>query len=102
MQKETRSFSLKEQMEASVKRKEQERKRQTERKRKKAKPPTENELLKMEIARELGFEHQILEKGFGSLTARETGRIGGLMTARKKRKKEGIDIEGEEHRTSLP
>ena len=44
------------------------------------------ERLKYEIAEELGLLDQVLEKGLKSLSAKETGRIGGLMT-RKKREK---------------
>ena len=44
------------------------------------------ERLKYEIAEELGLLDQVLEKGWKSLSAKETERIGGLMT-RKKREK---------------
>lgn len=43
--------------------------------------------LKYEIAKELGVLDKVLEKGWKSLTAKETGRIGGLMTRRKKSQK---------------
>ena len=101
--------SLKETMEASVRRKEEaaERRRKNSRP-KKVKPLTENDLMKLEIARELGFEDRIQAEGFGALTARETGRIGGIMTARKKEakrksieKKEENDFEGEKCCPSL-
>lgn len=42
------------------------------------------ENLKYEIARELGLLDQVLEGGWKSLSAKETGRIGGLMTRKKK------------------
>ena len=45
----------------------------------------EEEKLKYEIARELGVLDRVIEKGWKSLSAKETGRIGGLMT-RKRRK----------------
>lgn len=45
------------------------------------------EKLKYEIAGELGLLDQVLEKGWKSLSAKETGRIGGLM-ARKRKQKE--------------
>lgn len=45
---------------------------------------TPQEQLKYEIAEELGLLDQVLEKGWRSLSAKETGRIGGLMTRRKK------------------
>jgi hypothetical protein len=44
------------------------------------------ERMKYEIAEELGLLDQVLESGWKSLSAKETGRIGGLMT--RKRKKE--------------
>jgi hypothetical protein len=45
---------------------------------------TPQEQLKYEIADELGLLNQVLEKGWKSLSAKETGRIGGMMTKRKK------------------
>ncbi|MEW8956502.1 small, acid-soluble spore protein, alpha/beta type [Clostridium sp.] len=42
------------------------------------------EKLKYEIAEELGLKDKVDEMGWGGLTAEETGRIGGLMTKRKK------------------
>ena len=41
--------------------------------------------LKYEIAEELGLLDKVNEGGWKSLTARESGRIGGLMGKRKKR-----------------
>lgn len=46
------------------------------------------ESLKMEIAAELGLLSQIDSHGWHSLTAKEAGRIGGLMTQRKRKKNE--------------
>ena len=40
--------------------------------------------LKFEIAQELGLESKVIEGGWRSLTAKESGRIGGLITKRKK------------------
>lgn len=40
--------------------------------------------LKYEIATELGLFEKVKRDGWKSLTAKETGRIGGLMTKRKK------------------
>ena len=45
---------------------------------------TPEEELKYEIAEELGLLERVMENGWKSLSARETGRIGGLMTKRKK------------------
>ena len=44
----------------------------------------EEERIKFEIAEELGILDKVLENGWKSLSAKETGRIGGLMTGRKK------------------
>lgn len=54
---------------------------------KKKKAPTPEDLMKMEIAKELGLMGKVEEVGWGGLTAKETGRIGGLMTAKKKQRK---------------
>ena len=48
------------------------------------KPKTKEEVLKYEIAEELGLMDKIKEGGWKSLTAKESGRIGGIMTTRKK------------------
>lgn len=45
------------------------------------------EQLKYEIAEELGLLDRVKESGWKSLSAKETGRIGGLMTRRKKEMK---------------
>ena len=50
-------------------------------------PLTENDLMKLEIARELGVTDKIAAAGWGSLTAKESGRIGGIMASRKRAKK---------------
>ena len=41
---------------------------------------------KYEIAEEMGILDKVLESGWKSLSAKETGRIGGLMTGRRKEK----------------
>lgn len=46
------------------------------------------DLLKFEIASELGLSSKVLEQGWRSLTAKESGRIGGLMTKRKRQLKQ--------------
>ena len=43
----------------------------------------EEEKLKYEIAGELGLLDRVLKDGWKSLSAKETGRIGGLITRRK-------------------
>ena len=45
------------------------------------------EMLKFEIATELGLADKVIAGGWRSLTAKESGRIGGLMTKEKKEKK---------------
>ena len=42
------------------------------------------ERMKHEIAEELGLLERVKEHGWKSLSAKETGRIGGLMTRRKR------------------
>lgn len=42
------------------------------------------DMMKYEIAKELGLFDQVLKDGWGSLSAKDTGRIGGIMTRRKK------------------
>ncbi len=42
--------------------------------------------LKEEIARELGLEEEISEKGWANLSSRETGKVGGVMSSKMKRK----------------
>lgn len=54
------------------------------RKNKKKKIVTLEDRLKYEIAGELGLLDKIERDGWGELTAKETGRIGGLITVRKK------------------
>lgn len=46
------------------------------------------ERMKYEIAEELGILDQVLESGWRSLSAKETGRVGGIMTSRRKKHQE--------------
>lgn len=46
------------------------------------------EVLKYEIATELGLSNKVLEGGWRSLTAKESGRIGGLVTKKKREMKQ--------------
>lgn len=48
---------------------------------------TPEEKLKYEIAEELGLLGRVMEGGWKSLSAKETGRVGGLMTKRKREMK---------------
>ena len=58
----------------------------------------EEEKLKYEIAQELGLLDQVLEEGWKTLSAKETGRIGGIMNRRRKQKEKegGISQEKEQ------
>lgn len=51
---------------------------------------TEEEKMKYEIAEELGLLDRVMEEGWRSLSSKETGRIGGLIT-KKRREKEKSD-----------
>ncbi|MBA4697928.1 small, acid-soluble spore protein, alpha/beta type [Faecalicatena contorta] len=43
------------------------------------------EKLKYEIAEELGLLDKVMAEGWRSLSSKETGRIGGLITKRKRK-----------------
>ena len=43
------------------------------------------ERMKYEIAEEMGLLDRVLEDGWRSLSAKETGKIGGMMTSRKRK-----------------
>jgi hypothetical protein len=43
-----------------------------------------DEQLKLEIAKELGLYDKIMEFGWKSLSPKETGRIGGMLSRKKK------------------
>ena len=51
------------------------------------KKETLEDKLKYEIAAELGLTDKIKEVGWAGLTAKESGRIGGLITVRKREMK---------------
>lgn len=48
------------------------------------------EKLKFEIASELGLSDKVIKGGWRSLTAKESGRIGGLITKRKREMKKEL------------
>lgn len=54
---------------------------------KKRKPITPEEQLKYEIAEELGLLDRVMREGWRSLSAKETGKIGGLMAKKKRENK---------------
>ncbi|MBQ6874975.1 MAG: small, acid-soluble spore protein, alpha/beta type [Lachnospiraceae bacterium] len=45
---------------------------------------TAEEKLKLEIAEEIGVYDKVMTSGWRSLSAKESGRIGGLLARRKK------------------
>ena len=45
---------------------------------------SKEELQKYEIAKELGLFDRVMSEGWGSLSARETGKIGGILAKRRK------------------
>lgn len=45
---------------------------------------TPEDTMKYEIANELGLGEKLSQVGWGGLTAEETGRIGGLITRKKR------------------
>lgn len=45
------------------------------------------EEMKYEIARELGYLDKVMTSGWNSLTAKESGRIGGIITKKKREMK---------------
>jgi hypothetical protein len=47
----------------------------------------QDELYKFEIAMELGLGEKVLTEGWRALTAKESGRLGGILASRRKREK---------------
>ena len=54
------------------------------------------EIVATEIAEELGLLDKVVAEGWKSLSAKETGRIGGLMTKKKKEMQAKLQKEDEE------
>lgn len=50
------------------------------------------ETVKYEIAKELGYLDKVMTTGWKSLTAKESGRIGGIMTKKKREKQKSINV----------
>ena len=44
------------------------------------------EKIKYEVAEELGLLDRVLSEGWKSITSKETGRIGGIVTKKKREK----------------
>ena len=53
------------------------------------KTPADIEELKMEIAEELGLLDKVKQVGWAGLSAKETGRMGGILTRKKRELKNG-------------
>lgn len=51
------------------------------------------EEMKYEIAKELGYLDKVMTTGWKSLTAKESGRIGGIITKRKREEKKKSEVE---------
>ena len=45
---------------------------------------TEEERMKYEVAEELGLLDKVLKEGWRALTSKETGKIGGLVTKKRR------------------
>ena len=48
---------------------------------------TKEELMKYEIAEELGLLDRVMKDGWKTLSSKETGRIGGLLAKRRRSEK---------------
>jgi len=49
----------------------------------------ENDIMKYEIAEELGLLDKVNATGWKSLTAKESGRVGGILARRRRQTKNG-------------
>ena len=56
---------------------------------------TPEESLKLEVAQELGLLDRVLAGGWGALSAKETGKIGGIIGGRRKSMRREEDRTGE-------
>lgn len=57
-------------------------------KRKAKKPPTERDLLKLEIAREMGVLEQVERDGWGAVSNEVCGRLGGMVKQRLRQQRD--------------
>ena len=53
---------------------------------------TPDEILKYQIAEELGLMDKVNSTGWKSLTSKESGQIGGIMTKRKRELKKQTEL----------
>ena len=56
---------------------------------------TPQELMRFEVARELGLDDKIVSGGWGALSAQESGRIGGIIAGRNRKKRAAQLPEGD-------
>lgn len=54
---------------------------------------TKEDLQKLEIAEEIGVIDKIYAGGYGNLTSKESGKIGGILAARNKAEKKKCDAD---------
>lgn len=52
------------------------------------------EVVKYEIAEELGYLDKVMATGWRSLTAKESGRVGGIMSKKKREADSNKEIRG--------
>jgi len=50
---------------------------------------SEDERIKLEIAEEIGIYSKVMENGWRDLSAKESGRIGGLLARRRRAERTG-------------
>lgn len=48
---------------------------------------SDEELMKYEIAHEIGLFPKVMEQGWRSLSSKESGKIGGILASRKRKEK---------------
>ncbi|MBQ7433753.1 MAG: small, acid-soluble spore protein, alpha/beta type [Lachnospiraceae bacterium] len=59
---------------------------------------TPEEEMKLEIAEEIGVYDKVLAEGWRSLSAKESGRMGGLIAKRKKMQESGLGEESNQNK----
>ena len=50
---------------------------------------SQDERIKYEVAKELGLLPKLLQVGWAGLSAAESGRVGGVMAARRRKQESG-------------
>ena len=54
--------------------------------------------IKYEMAKELGLYDQVIRQGWGSLSAKQTGKIGGMIAGRRRKSTKNVDTGSAENR----